>query len=148
MAKNKDLTCSIDGCPDPVKGRGWCQVHYCRWYRSGDPMGAGRRRYGSGSLTFDGYIRVRAPDSPMADKHGYVYEHRLVLAKQLGRPLEPDETVHHLNGDRADNRPENLELWASLHRPGQRVEELVNWAESLLRRYAPGKLVASREDDR
>lgn len=76
----------------------------------------------------------------MADKHGYVYAHRLVMAEHLGRPLAPDETVHHRNGDRADNRPENLELWASLHQPGQRVEDLVTWAEMVLARYAPMKL--------
>lgn len=106
----------------------------------GTPEGAGRRDYGSGALTTQGYIRLHRPEHGMADKHGYLLQHRLVLSEMLGRPLEADETVHHLNGDRADNRPENLELWASLHRPGQRVEELVDWARTVMRRYAPLEL--------
>ena len=49
-------------------------------------------------------------DHPMADGDGNCYEHRLVMADKLGRALERNEHVHHLNEDRLDNRPENLEL--------------------------------------
>lgn len=69
----------------------------------------------------NGYIGVYRPGHPMAQTNGYVPEHRLVMAEHLGRNLLPSETVHHLNGDRADNRIENLQLASGQHGPGQRV---------------------------
>jgi len=57
-----------------------------------------------------GYLARYVPDHPMADRAGYVKEHRLVMAKKLGRSLGREEIVHHVNGDVTDNNPLNLEL--------------------------------------
>jgi hypothetical protein len=75
------------------------------------------------------------PEHPMAGKSGVVGEHRLVLAEALGRPLLPNETPHHKNGNRQDNRIENLELWVKPQVPGQRAVDLLAWAKEIIALY-------------
>lgn len=57
-----------------------------------------------------GYRLVFEPNHPMATKAGYVPEHRLVVMNILGRMLEKDEIVHHINGNKLDNRFDNLQI--------------------------------------
>jgi hypothetical protein len=74
---------------------------------------------GTGYTTRNGYRYIWAEDGRR------VAEHRLMMEQRLGRQLEDGENVHHLNGLRADNRIENLELWVKMQPAGQRVEDLV-----------------------
>jgi hypothetical protein len=68
-------------------------------------------------------VIVRVPGHPRASKHPYVFEHILVAEDMLGRYLVKGETVHHRNGVRDDNRPENLELWVRPQPSGIRVSD-------------------------
>lgn len=131
--------CSVADCERGAHSAGMCRSHYARQRKHGDPMAGTpfRTCSGDGSVSH-GYWWVPVPDDmrhlvPPGRRHDF--EHRLVMAARLGRPLEPDEVVHHRNGDRLDNRIENLELWTTAQPKGQRVEDKIAFAYEVLRRY-------------
>ncbi len=67
-----------------------------------------------GRVKSNGYYAVYIPEHPYAFGRGYVYEHRLVVEKQIGRHLMPSEIVHHKDGNKRNNHPDNLELFSSI----------------------------------
>lgn len=80
----------------------------------------------------DGYVMVSAPKHPevmerraKGIRNNRLRQHRLVMEDMLGRRLLRNETPHHKNGDRADNRQDNLELWIKVQPSGQRVSDLI-----------------------
>lgn len=129
--------CEVEGCNRLREAKGKCQVHYGR-EKTGRPLNnpiqerVSPRVPGDKYLTDEGYVILVISEGESL-KH--VREHRYVMEKSLGRELTSEETVHHINGVRDDNRPENLELWSSSHPPGQRVRDKVAWAKEILERY-------------
>ena len=95
-----------------------------------------------GHIRSEGYRYIWMPDHPNAKKSGYVAEHIKVMADMIGRPLVKGENVHHKNGVRDDNRPENLEIWNTSQPPGQRIPDKVEWAKEILSLYEPETLCA------
>lgn len=115
-----------------------CVLKYFRKYgisaRTKSELASGTNNYnwrGGRRLVKEGYISVFAPNHPNCHKDRTMYEHQLVMEEHIGRLLKKNEVVHHINGDRSDNRIENLMLLtnsdhAKLHALLKRSKKLMN----------------------
>lgn len=111
-----------------------CNTHRRRFLKTGS-TDSPRQNYAP-LTNKNGYVLLWAPNHPDAYKpSNRIPEHRLVMEGMLGRRLTSSENVHHKNGIRHDNRPENLELWISAQPKGQRVEDLLEFAHSIIETY-------------
>ena len=115
----KKNTCS-PGCARKITIANLGKYHF-------HPSGPENPHWKGGTRTHNaGYIERRVSGAGRTSR--YVLEHRLVMQRVLGRPLDSWEHVHHKNGDKHDNRPENLELWIRPHPMTLRaVDEARRW---------------------
>ncbi|MGH3440649.1 MAG: HNH endonuclease signature motif containing protein [Nitriliruptorales bacterium] len=130
--------CTVDECENTTSSKGLCSGHRDRLRRHGDVLADVPLQTPSGEgFISHGYFILPVPKDlrHLTGNQTPYPEHRLVMAMYLGRPLMEDEVVHHRNGDRLDNRIQNLELWSTYQPKGQRIEDKVAYAIEILTRY-------------
>lgn len=121
-------TCQYEGCTEHTTKKQDRHIRkFCLRHRYSNLS-----RYNGGQpfISTSGYRMVYPEGSTSA-----VPEHRYVMEQQLGRPLNKGENVHHINGDRSDNRPENLELWDRTQPAGQRVADKIAFYKAFLEQH-------------
>lgn len=118
-AQRRRPPCSVAGCGQPHMAHGFCRKHHARWKRHGNPHVV-KMPSPNGVVSPTGYRIIQVNGRQ-------VREHRHVMAQALGRALFRHENVHHRNGDRLDNRLDNLELWLRPQPKGKRVDDYIGW---------------------
>jgi hypothetical protein len=104
-----------------TKATAHCEAHHATLAAMRPPPVESKHPVGTRLLDSKGYVSVRTVDEN--GRSVWRQEHRIVLEQVLGRPLVAGESVHHKNGIRDDNRPENLELWIGPIRSGIRAAD-------------------------
>lgn len=132
--------CAFEGCTHRTASFGLCYSHR-RQANKGQELrylGAYADSRGAWQTNPSGYV-IRFVTKANGKQVG-ILQHREVMEGIIGRRLRRSENVHHINGFRDDNRPENLELWSTAQPAGQRVADKVTWAIEVLKLYAPERL--------
>lgn len=122
--------CSYANCTVQVRALGLCQGHWSQQHKGKELTELRPRAVEpEWKVRKDGYVQRSIPGKRQE------FQHRWVMEQSIGRPLRSEENVHHRNGLRDDNRPDNLELWVKKQPPGARVADRLAWAVSLLSEY-------------
>jgi HNH endonuclease len=129
---NKKIICHFDDCDRKALAKNYCQAHYYQLQRGGSLRPIRGRVIGPGWLDKKGYKIISVNGKSKR-------QHRHIMEQHLGRSLYENETVHHKNGVRTDNRIENLEIKVGAHTQGITIRDALSYADEIIDRYRPNE---------